>query len=225
MLIIMMVVAAFLAGWLLITKRHGWGSLFLMVMLVCQGLLIVDAQQHFGTTIKTVTTTAKIAPITSAKGNHVLVTEQLKKGKTVYTAYATRKPSNQKVQLVLNRQKRVRVTYHAKRVAQVTSKRVYHYTNTAAQWLFSGVTNDGQLQRQTVTYQLNKHWHVLTKKQLTKLGKMLKQKSVKTAMKKTVTRQVTNEIKINPKLAKQQKTLVNQAEQRYISHLMTAVAK
>lgn len=91
-----MVVAAFLAGWLLITKRHGWGGLFLIVMLVCQGLLIVDAQQHFGTTIKTVTSTAKIAPITSAKGNHVLVTEQLKKGKTVYTAYATRKPTNQK---------------------------------------------------------------------------------------------------------------------------------
>lgn len=225
MLLIVMVIAGVLAGWLLVTRRHGWGSFALVVMLFCQGVLLLDTQQHFGTTVKTETLTSKIAPIASVKGNHLLVTERIKRGKTRYTAYATRHPQTQRTQLILNHQKTVRIVtgVPTNQVAKVTKNRRYQYQTVWAKWLFSGVTTAGQLQRQTVTYRLSASWQVLTKSQLTTLSRRLKQKSTQVALKKTVKQQVAAKIKTNPELASQQAILVKSAEQSAVRQLIRQI--
>jgi len=222
MLLVIMVIAGLLAGWLLVTRRHVWGGIALVVMLASQILILADTQQHFGTTLKAQTLTEKIAPIASVKGNHLLVKKQVKQGKTQYTAYAARDPRTHKPQLILNHHKTVRVTTSAaaNQVAKVTQNYRYQYRNKPLKWFFSGVTNAGQLQRQTVTYRLAANWHVLTKLQLTKLSHRLKQKATQANLKVAVTKQVTAKLKANPKLVSQKATLVKQAEQAAVGTLI-----
>ncbi|MFC6200536.1 DUF4811 domain-containing protein [Lactiplantibacillus nangangensis] len=225
MLIIIMLIAGFTAGWLLITRHRLWGIVAVVVMLGCQGLLLLDTVAHFGTSLTTQTVTTKIAPVASIKGNQLLVTKQLKQGKTSYTAYATRQPRTRKTQLILNHQKRVRIVTGVRddQVAKVTQNRCYVYRQAWLKWLFSGVTAENQRQQQTVTYRLSSTWHVLTKAQLTTLSRRLKQPAVQAQLQQTVKQQVATKLKAQPQLASQKATLVKQAEQTAISTVIKQV--
>ncbi|MFC6295310.1 DUF4811 domain-containing protein [Lactiplantibacillus daoliensis] len=225
MLIMIMVLAGGLAGWLLVTHHQRWGSLMMVVMLCCQGIILLDTQYHYGATVKPQTVTSKIAPVTQIKGNQVLVTKQVEQGKTAYTAYATREPQTQRLDLVLNRQKRVRLVtgVPAKQVAKVTRTWHYYYQKTSLKWLFAGVTTAGQKQRQTVTYQLSDQWQVLTRRQLTQLGKQLKQTATQAQLQAVVTKHVRQQIQAHPQLASQQAELVKQTEQIAVRQLIEKV--
>ena len=222
MLLLVMGLLGLLAGYLLVTNRHLWGTLALIGLFVCQGLVLLETQTHFGTVLQARTTTTKIAPITQIKGNSILVTETLKKGKTQYTAYATRQPKTQRTQLVLNRQKQVRVVRTATTNTAIKTSQVwrYHYQNPILKWWFAGITNDGQLQRQTVTYHLPKTWQVLTKGQLTQLGRQLKQKRTQRELRVTVSQQVAKQMRAHPQLMTQKTKLVQRAEYLAVQQLI-----
>ncbi|WP_407888851.1 DUF4811 domain-containing protein [Levilactobacillus sp. N40-8-2] len=219
MLVLMMIILAGLAGWLFYTCRHGWGVVVVLIMLLGQGLLLLDASHHYGTQVVTTTATSKLIPVGSIRGNHILMTKAIKEGKTTYTAYASR--AKDKTVVILNKHKRVNVNFNAQRHAvRITRNRRYRYTSIGMRWLFSGITNQNQLQRQTVTYRLTAHWHVMDKQAVKRTEKQLQRKSVQQQAKAYVAAKMATVLKRQPQLKSQQKQLQARYLRDYVSHIL-----
>lgn len=217
MLLIIMFIIAILTGWLFYKNRKKLGLCALILLIACQGLLIIDSMQHFGTAQRTTTTAEKIAPIADIKGNKVMITEKIKQGKTVYTAYATKKPGHAKVTTILNKHKRVKVNFSSnnRTASKVTENDNYNYMNHFAKLMYSGVTNNNQLKQQTITYHLTSDWYPLSKQELKKVGKTLKTKTTQQKMKVYAAGKIKQQLQKDSKLATD-KQKMQQLENKYV---------
>lgn len=221
MLLGLMVILAVMAGWFFYRQRHGWAVLSLVCLLVIQGGLVLDASHHYGTTVRTTTTAVKILPVGSIRGNHVLLTKAIKEGKTTYTAYASRR-TNGKTAVILDKHKRVQLTFTDNSARRLTINRRYHYTSSWQKWLFSGVTNEGQLQRQTVSYHLTPSWHALSKSAIKRVEKQLATPHVQRQMKAAVTKALQQ----HPNATKKgQAQLRQQVLHNFVGRVMDQAAK
>lgn len=221
MLLGLMVIVAVMAGWFFYRRRHGWAVLSLVCLLVIQGGLVLDASHHYGTTLRATTTAVKILPVGSIRGNHVLLTKAIKEGKTTYTAYASRR-ANGKTSVILDKHKRVQVTFTDKTAQRLTTNRRYHYTSNWQKWLFSGVTNEGQLQRQTVSYRLTPSWHALSKTAIKRVEKQLATPKMKRQAKAAVAKARQQQPDTTKKVQSQ---LQQQALHDFVGRVMDQAAK
>lgn len=226
MLLIIMLIIAILTGWLFYKNRNGLGFCALILLIACQGLLITDSMQHFGTAQRTTTAIEKIAPVADIKGNKVMITEKIKQGKTIYTAYATKKPTHSKVTTILNKHKRVKIKFSSNNGAasKVTQNNNYNYINDFAKLMYSGVTNNNQLKQQTITYRLTSDWYPLSKQALKKVGKTLKAKSTQQKMKGYVAGKIKPQLQKDPKLATD-KQKMQQLENKYVKDYIGGIMK
>ncbi|MFD1471793.1 DUF4811 domain-containing protein [Companilactobacillus mishanensis] len=202
MLIILTVVFAVVGVILLFKKQHVLGITLLVSMLICQSFILLDANKHYGTSKYTATQTEQIAPVANIKGNKILVKEKIKQGKTEYQAYATKTPGKSEIHTVLNKQKTVKINTDSNDSNKEIKNIKYRYNDTIQKLLFTGITNSGQLSSQEITYNLNSNWHIVTKSQLKRAGKVLKEPKTQLAIKQDVENDVHNQIKTDPTLAK-----------------------
>ncbi|AKP67669.1 DUF4811 domain-containing protein [Companilactobacillus ginsenosidimutans] len=217
MLILLTIIFAILGAWALFKKRNFLGISALVVMLLCQVFILLDATQHFGTSTYTTSHVEKIAPVTDIKGNQIMITEKIKQGKTEFLAYATKKPGESEVHTVLNKHKSVKVfSDHPKYAYKETSNNKYRYNSAFYQFLFTGITNSGQQKSQTITYHLTSSWHALSKDQLKHTGKVLKEPKTQATIKSEVASVVQNQIKQDPSL-KQNDTRLKNLEDKALS--------
>ncbi len=228
MLLVLIIILSLTTGWLFYRHHHLWGIVAAIGLILSQGLLVLDSQSHYNTQVANASQISQIAPIASTKGNHIMVIEKVKQGKTVYTAYATKKPANQKVAIILNKQKQVKIKRDADGQPRVqTQNNQYHYQNALSKWLYFGVTNQGQLKKQIVTYHISNDWVLLTKKQLKKVGKKLESHAYQTKLTTTVKAATTAQVKKHPQLLKhpqQLKQFQNQQAKAFIHHTLRQAA-
>ncbi|AZZ60543.1 DUF4811 domain-containing protein [Oenococcus sp. UCMA 16435] len=229
MLLIIIVLLVVLAVYLFYKNRTYLGIFTLIILLAGQGLLLLDSIYHFGTEQYIVTSTKRINPVTSIKGNKVLITEKLKEGKTSYTAYGTKEKSNGKTVVILNKQKQINVNFSAKQRSayQITENKEYRYTNRFAKFIYTGITNNKQLKDQTIKYQLTSNWYRLSKAALKKLAKNLKTKTTQQKIKIYVANKIMQEVKKDPKLLSNKKKiqqLKNNFVKKYIGRMIERAA-
>lgn len=174
MLLILVILCGVGAGILFVTHHAGWGSALVVILLMGQALLILDAQNHYGTRVQTTTSQTALQPVGSIRGNHLLLTKAIQQGKTTYTAYISKRGTQTNV--VLNKHKWIRVVRYAKSAVQVTQNARYQYRTAGMRWLFSGVTNAGQLKQQTIVYRLPQNWYILSKSAAKRVATQLRSK-------------------------------------------------
>ncbi|MFX3618655.1 MAG: DUF4811 domain-containing protein [Sporolactobacillus sp.] len=226
MLLIITLIIAILTGWLFYKNSNKLGFCALILLIACQGLLMIDSMQHFGTDQRTTMAIEKIAPVADIKGNKVMITEKIKQGKTIYTAYATKKSADSKITTILNKHKQVKVTFssHNGAASKVTENDNYDYINHFAKLMYSGVTNNNQLKQQTIIYQLTSDWYPLSKHELKEVGKTLKAKTTQQRMKVYATGKIKQQLQKDPKLATSKKKM-QQLENRYVKKYVGRIMK
>ncbi|MFT8399784.1 MAG: DUF4811 domain-containing protein [Lentilactobacillus diolivorans] len=208
MLLLIMILLVVIIEISFYTQHQKIGIIAAIALLLVQGGLLLDSQSHFGTTTDKHTQISQIKPIASIHANHIMIIKTIKQGKTHYKAFATKKPGSSKLSLILNKDKKVVIQKSADNPSQLlTTNTQYHYNNSLVKFLFTGVTSQGQLKRQVVTYQLNQDWAVLSKQQLKSAATKLKSKSFQARMQAQVKTKLTAKIKQDPKLLKQPKQL------------------
>lgn len=222
MLLGVIVISVIAAGWLFISRQTAWAVVLTVVVICGQGVLLLDSQHHYGTTERVTTHQVAIRPVGSIRGNHVLITKAIKEGKTTYTAYASQR-GNGKTAVVVNKHKRVRVTFNATKAVRETQDDRYVYTNQWAKWLFTGVTNAGQLKQQTVVYRLTPSWHVLTKAAVKRVEATLQRKATQRQAQAYATQYVARRLKQDPQAKTTQ--LKQQALQVFVGRVMDRTAE
>ncbi|MFC6260497.1 DUF4811 domain-containing protein [Levilactobacillus fujinensis] len=220
MLLGVIVLSVIAAGWLFISRRLAWAVVMTVVIICGQGLLLLDSQNHYGTTERLSTHQVAIRPVGSIRGNHVLMTKAIKEGKTTYTAYASQRADGNdgKTAVVVNKHKRIRVTFSATKAVRETQNNRYVYTNQWAKWFFTGVTNAGQLKQQTVIYRLTPRWHVLTKAAVKRVETNLHRQVTQQQAQTYTTKYVARRLKQDPQASVSQ--LKQRALQAFVGHVM-----
>lgn len=207
MLLMIMVILAGMTGWLFYKNQVIWGSFCVILLLVGQGLILADATQHYGTRVVKTTTVSRLRPVGSIHGNQILLTKAIKEGKTTYTAYVA-KQINDKSVVILNKHKRVNVNFNANRQAvRSTQNQQYRYTTMGMHWFFSGITNQNQLKRQTVTFKLTSHWHVMRQIAIKRVERKLQRKAVQRQLQVQVAHEVMTQLKRHPQWASRKRQL------------------
>ncbi|MCH4169886.1 MAG: DUF4811 domain-containing protein [Lactobacillus sp.] len=222
MLLLISVLLAFAIGFLFYLRRHGLALCLVAILLLIQGSLLLDVHYHYGTKVTTTTTVAKVAPIVNVHNNEIMVAQPVKQGKTIYTAYATKNPNTYETSTILNKSKTVVIKHQGNSKAQRSTQNTqYVYQNALARALFFGITNQNQLKKQVITYHLPSNWYLLSKKQLTQVGKQLRSKNYQAQLQNNVKAKLTTQLKQTPSLAQQPQKL-QQLKNQYIQQTIAA---
>ncbi len=222
MLLLISVLLAFAIGFLFYRRRHGLALCLVAILLLIQGSLLLDVHYHYGTKVTTTTTVAKVAPIVNIHNNEIMVAQPVKQGKTIYTAYATKNPNTHQTSTILNKSKTVVIKRQGNSKAQRSTQNTqYIYQNALARTLFFGITNQNQLKKQVITYHLSSNWHLLSKKQLTQVGKQLRSKAYQAQLQNNVKSKLAAQLKQTPNLAQQPQKL-QQLKNQYIQQTIAA---
>lgn len=102
-----------------------------------------------------------------------------------------------------------------------TQNTQYVYQNALARTLFFGITNQNQLKKQVITYHLASNWYLLSKKQLTQVGKQLRSKTYQAQLQNNVKTKLAAQLKETPSLAQQPQKL-QQLKNQYIQQTIAA---
>lgn len=170
-----------------ITHKILLGSILGILLLLSQGVLIANVNEHWGTEVSTSSTSTKIDSIVTFPGaNKVLAYSNVGKKKNKHQIYVYKTNSNSnKKSMTYSDGLKIKLIRSKTMTARKTKKvSYYHYKNVFAQFLFAGIQNEHQIKNTTVIFSLPKNWTVLSTTQLSKAGQDLKknQNQLKTDM-------------------------------------------
>lgn len=191
--------------------RNFWLIILTIITVGLQALALADTHYQFGTNIASTTTQRQIQPLVNFPvTNSVLVYKNVRQGtdnKQIYIYKYTKNGSKQttytdkiKVKIVRsNDQKALRST----RVDRL------RYIDRFNQILFTGINNNRQVVKTTVTFHLPTSWQVMTTKQVKAAGNKLKKSNGK--LQKIVKIQLAGYIEKHPEAAHNPQKIKNEA--------------
>lgn len=194
-----------------IYHRNFWMIILTIITLGLQSLALADTHYQFGTIKESIITQRQIQPMVSFPvTNSVLLYRNIKKGtdnKQIYVYKYTKKGRKKttytdKIKVKLVRSESQRAT----RSTQVTSLR---YINRVDKILFTGINNDGQIVKTTVSFHLPRDWQVMTTKQVKAAGNKLKNSKGK--LKKIVKAQLSEYFENHPEAANNPQNVRNES--------------